>query len=244
MSTTVKYKGNTLTTVSNATKTLKTAGKYMEGDVILVDVTESGSGSGVVWQDSQGYVHLSDEGTPPISVEALSVTQNGTYTAPTGKAYSPVTVNVSGGGGLVYETGTWTPSADVSSYVIPFANTHTTAPFRYMIADATGTNISTTNTNYAVFYQNYHQVFGESNCAEGGTAEYGYVMTRYLPSGTVLSGASTALNEPFTSSASSANTKPRFWATETGIKAYTNSASRYWRAGRTYKWIAAWTPTT
>lgn len=31
------------------------------------------------------------------SVEPLSVTQNGTYTAPTGTAYSPVTVNVSGG---------------------------------------------------------------------------------------------------------------------------------------------------
>lgn len=34
-----------------------------------------------------------------VEVEALSVTQNGTYTAPTGKAYSPVTVDVSGGGG-------------------------------------------------------------------------------------------------------------------------------------------------
>ena len=32
-----------------------------------------------------------------IEVEPLSVTQNGTYTAPTGKAYSPVTVSVSGG---------------------------------------------------------------------------------------------------------------------------------------------------
>ena len=32
-----------------------------------------------------------------VTVEALSVTQNGTYTAPSGKAYSPVTVNVSGG---------------------------------------------------------------------------------------------------------------------------------------------------
>ena len=37
-------------------------------------------------------------GGSSVSVEALSVTQNGTYTAPTGKAYSPVTVNVSGGG--------------------------------------------------------------------------------------------------------------------------------------------------
>ena len=41
MSTTVTYKGNTLTTVSNATKTLKTAGKYMEGDVQLTDTTST-----------------------------------------------------------------------------------------------------------------------------------------------------------------------------------------------------------
>lgn len=35
-------------------------------------------------------------------VQPLNVTQNGTYTAPTGTAYSPVTVNVSGGGGTDY----------------------------------------------------------------------------------------------------------------------------------------------
>ena len=34
-----------------------------------------------------------------VDVQELSVTQNGTYTAPEGKAYSPVKVNVSGGGG-------------------------------------------------------------------------------------------------------------------------------------------------
>ena len=46
-----------------------------------------------------------------IEVEPLSVTTNGTYTAPTGKAYSPVTVNVSGGGGSVqYDTKTATAS--------------------------------------------------------------------------------------------------------------------------------------
>lgn len=36
--------------------------------------------------------------TPSIEVEPLSITQNGTYTAPDGTAYSPVTVNVSGSG--------------------------------------------------------------------------------------------------------------------------------------------------
>lgn len=34
-----------------------------------------------------------------VEVEPLEVTQNGEYTAPDGKAYSPVSVNVEGGGG-------------------------------------------------------------------------------------------------------------------------------------------------
>ena len=51
-----------------------------------------------------------NQGGGSVTVEALSVTQNGTYTAPTGKAYSPVTVNVSGGGGGASNvvTGTFT----------------------------------------------------------------------------------------------------------------------------------------
>jgi len=40
---------------------------------------------------------LAGGGGGNITVEPLSVTENDTYTAPTGKAYSPVTVNVSGG---------------------------------------------------------------------------------------------------------------------------------------------------
>lgn len=35
-----------------------------------------------------------NQGGGGVTVEALSVTHNGTYTAPTGKAYSPVTVSV------------------------------------------------------------------------------------------------------------------------------------------------------
>ena len=41
MSTTINYKGSVLTTVENQTKTLKTAGKYMEGDVAITDTTQS-----------------------------------------------------------------------------------------------------------------------------------------------------------------------------------------------------------
>lgn len=49
-----------------------------------------------------------------ITVESLSVTENGTYTAPLGKAYSPVVVSVSGGGGILY-------SNVASSYVFDLA---------------------------------------------------------------------------------------------------------------------------
>lgn len=43
-------------------------------------------------------------GGSSVTVEALTATENKTYTAPSGKAYSPVTVNVSGGalGGLQF----------------------------------------------------------------------------------------------------------------------------------------------
>ena len=43
MSSTISYKGNTLITVSNATKTLKTSGKYLEDDITVVDVTSAGT---------------------------------------------------------------------------------------------------------------------------------------------------------------------------------------------------------
>lgn len=52
-----------------------------------------------------------------ITVEPLTVTENDTYTAPEGKAYSPVTVNVSGGGG-----------GDFTTAAVTVVNNQTTVP--------------------------------------------------------------------------------------------------------------------
>lgn len=73
MSTTVSYKGQTLTTVSNDTKTLLTEGKYLEDDLTLVDV--SGGGSTLITK---------------------SISANGTYNASSDSAdgYSQVNVAV------------------------------------------------------------------------------------------------------------------------------------------------------
>ena len=75
------------------------ASKYFlnaQGELTLGTGT-GGGGGGAVVQDQDGYLVLDDEPGTSVTVEALSVTQNGTYTATAGHAYSPVTVNVSGG---------------------------------------------------------------------------------------------------------------------------------------------------
>lgn len=63
MSATVTYKGSTLTTAENQTRVLKTAGKYMEDDVTIVDVTSGGGGSkfksGIYAEN--GYIYLSPD---------------------------------------------------------------------------------------------------------------------------------------------------------------------------------------
>ena len=73
MSTTVSYKGATIATVSNNTKTLLTEGKYLEDDLTLTDV--SGGGSTLITK---------------------SISANGTYNASSDSAdgYSQVTVAV------------------------------------------------------------------------------------------------------------------------------------------------------
>lgn len=75
MSSTVSYKGNTIASISNTTKTLNTKGKYLEDNITVTDVTSSGSDS--------------------ILIEK-SITENGTYLAANDNAngYSSVTVNV------------------------------------------------------------------------------------------------------------------------------------------------------
>lgn len=73
MSTTVSYKGSTIATVSNDTKTLLTEGKYLEDDITLVDV--SGGGATLITKN---------------------ISANGTYNASSDSAdgYSQVTVAV------------------------------------------------------------------------------------------------------------------------------------------------------
>ena len=64
MSSTVTYKGSTLTVVNNTTRTLLTSGKWMEADLVITDVTSGGSSA------TQHVIHLvlADDTTADINV--------------------------------------------------------------------------------------------------------------------------------------------------------------------------------
>jgi len=74
-------------------------------DASIVTATPSDVASGKVFVDSNGETQTGTASGGSAVIEALTVTANGTYTAPSGvDGYSPVTVNVSGGGGAVSES--------------------------------------------------------------------------------------------------------------------------------------------
>ena len=81
------------------------SGGTKNGTAVTVSVAELESGTKAITENGTGIsvsgysaVDVNVAGAT-IDVQPLSVNTNGTYTAPTGSAYSPVTVNVEGGGG-------------------------------------------------------------------------------------------------------------------------------------------------
>ena len=114
-------------------------------------ITSSGTNAGGYFHQP-GYYQLTavygGEIEPTeIEVEPLSVTQNGTYTAPTGKAYSPVTVNVSGGSVSVGQT-TWSNNS-TSTVSHQFTGLSGTPKFAVLRCTAQLTR-SSSNTYYYI----------------------------------------------------------------------------------------------
>lgn len=207
-------------TIIDLTSDTVTADTLMQGYTAhdksgaLITGTATGGGTGGVIQDQDGYLVLDDD-TP----------------TPTPR-------------GLEYETGTWTPSEDVADHTISFANTHTVAPAFYEIFD-NGSYNNATNTSLVVTYNNWHQMIGCAVYPSTTSTRYGEVRYQYRAnSDSSISSSVVTLTQPYTYSSDSSNVYPRFWATETGIRAYCGASDRYWRSGRTYKWIAVWAPTS
>lgn len=178
---------------------------------------------------------------------AKSITANGTYNATDDSAdgYSSVTVNVpTGGGGLTFESGTYEPSANTSGEKILFANTHSEAPAFIMMVDATGTADTSSNTNMQFVWYDYYKLYGIGMPWSASAYRYASVYYAYRATNTsVLSVGGVHCPYDSDNAASSGINNPRFWTDELGFTPSSASTSRYWRAGRTYKWIAIWRQT-
>ena len=171
-----------------------------------------------------------------------SIKANGTGISVSG--YSAVDVSVGGSSGLEYETGAWTPSEDVSLYYVYFTNAHSTAPMFYAVADVTSSSVQTFS-NFAITYTNFESAFGGGGAITTSTIMYGLVGLRYnSSSNTSSTGSTNLITVPLAQSDGSTSAHPTFWATNERITLNTTSNSRYFHAGRTYKWIAVWAPTT
>lgn len=119
MSATVTYKGATLTTVNNETKTLETAGTYLEDDITIVDSTGGGSAIAVTTETLPNGgdhviitgVDLSNDTVTPETLLSGVTAHDASGQAIVGTA--------SGGGGITAETGTITLTSDFALSTSP-----------------------------------------------------------------------------------------------------------------------------
>lgn len=148
-----------------------------------------------------------------------------------------------GGTGLVYETGTVTPTADNTRLYITYTNSHTEDPIFVGMYDTSPESSITSNSNVVFAWFDPYRWNGSGYPYSTSARRYAVACYAYRSSNsTTFAGTLVTYNSDNTGSSS--NTYSRYWVDSTGFHPYSNSTSRYWRSGRTYKWIAVWKPTS
>lgn len=159
---------------------------------------------------------------------------NGTQVAGTG----------GGGGGLVYEIGTYTPASDVAKPTINFANSHNNLPVFIMLADADGTYYTTSYSNYLFYFYDYYGLTGEPIYSSSTSVRYATARYEYRGTSTTTLTASTVSMSYPPDVTGTSTLYYNYWVTTSGFMPQSGSDTRYWRSGHTYKWIAVWAPTS
>lgn len=141
---------------------------------------------------------------------------------------------------LEYETGTYTPTEDISRLTISFANTHTTRPYFVMMIDiSSATAVPSSNSMLTWSIESWQDVYD--------TGLYFYSTDLYYARISYIyqSGSSFSTNETNISGLTgTGNASFGYYLTASEFLPYSGSSNRFFRSGRTYKWIAVWAPTT
>lgn len=152
--------------------------------------------------------------------------------------------------GFEIEEGTYTPTANEGTPVIPFAKTHDTMPFFVAISDASRTSTSgsigaTTNTFYDLVYFNWKNIFNATQpryVSASTTKRYGIVYRVYGGSSNVITTGNSDLTALDTNTGTSSDSYPRYWVTPSEFKprALPDYDTIKFKKDKAYKWIAVW----
>ena len=154
------------------------------------------------------------------------------------------------GGGLSdyeVETGTYTPTSNIARPTISFAKTHDTTPFLVAMAMDSATNLTDNSRNYVFVFFDFYRMFGghiPGSASSTTTLHYAKAFYTYTGSNGSVSNAAINITYNSDNTGSSSTSYSRYWVTASEFKPYTNSSSRYWGNGKTFKWIAIWKKST
>ena len=210
----------------------------------LIGQISGGGGTGTISQDQDGYLVLSPDGDVPTLI-TKTITQNDTYDAEDDNAdgYSSVIVNVLGGGGFEYEEGIWTPDADISRGTVNFQDSHTLAPVAIFMADQSDRSTIGSNSNIFFNYIDIYRLFG--NVMPWNNSNGTYVLCMFGKRAASSYGTNyAALEYPSTTASQYQQIYPKYWAQNTKFMPYANDTTTFWKADRSYKWVALWEPET
>lgn len=139
-----------------------------------------------------------------------------------------------GGGGLEYEEGSYTPSANETTTTINFANAHTTEPMLVLLFDTNSSTIPAKNSRFAFIIANWYGAYGDSFMTAAGQC-YGVAFSLLAANAITWQYA-----EPiFYLTGGSSAAYMDYWLTPSHFFVG-GSSTHFLTGGRTYKWVAVW----
>lgn len=171
--------------------------------------------------------------------------KTGDTAALTAAAMAEAIAGISGGGGLEYETGEWTPEEDVRRTEILFQNEHRLPPIFIGMAYCGPKEIVNYREELFVIFNNY-TLFGtytwEGSSASARDCLQIVDLYRATSSSSLVIMRRYARNYGDATGDETDASYVGYWCSKKNFHPYTGAANSFWKAGSLYKWIAVWAP--